>query len=101
VTSDEIFHVTRHTSLVTCDESEHEMYASSLGELQSILVGATRCLDCSDPRCANLCPEHVDVRAAMRLIVSRGNTRPAAWMQHADEATASAMRAIEASFELL
>ena len=75
------------------------MYVSNLGELQSILVGATRCLDCRDPRCINLCPEHVDVRAAMRLIVGRGNTRPSAWMQQEDEAAASARRAIEASFE--
>lgn len=75
------------------------MYATNLGELQSILVSATRCLDCSDPRCVNLCPEHIDVRAAMRLIVDRGSARPSAWMQRADEATASAMSAIEASFE--
>jgi len=76
------------------------MCASNLGELQSILVGATRCLDCRDPRCVNLCPEHVDVRAAMRLIVSRGgSTSSSNWMQRADEATASAMRAIEAAFE--
>ncbi len=75
------------------------MCVSNLGELQSILVGATRCLDCRDPRCLNLCPEHVDVRAAMRLIVSRGSAPSSNWMQRADEATASAMRAIEASFE--
>ena len=76
------------------------MYSPNLGELQSILVGATRCLDCRDPHCVNLCPEHVDVRAAMRLIVSRGGSAPSStWMQRADEATASAMRAIEASFE--
>ena len=75
------------------------MDAANLGELQSILVSATRCLDCSDPRCVNLCPEHVDVRAAMRLIVNRGNARPSAWMQRADEATVSAMSAIERSFE--
>jgi NADPH-dependent glutamate synthase beta subunit-like oxidoreductase len=75
------------------------MYAPNLGDLQSILVSATRCLDCSDPRCVNFCPEHVDVRAAMRLIVDRGNARPSAWVQRESEATASAMRAIEASFE--
>ncbi len=75
------------------------MDTPNLGELQSILVGATRCLDCSDPRCVNICPEHIDVRAAMRLIVDRGNARPSAWMQRADEATQSAMSAIEASFE--
>ncbi len=75
------------------------MDTPNLGELQSILVGATRCLDCRDPRCVNLCPEHVDVRAAMRLIVDRGNARGSAWMQRADEATQSAMSAIEASFE--
>ncbi len=77
------------------------MYAPNLGELQSILSSATRCLDCADPRCVNLCPEHIDVRAAMRLIVNRGNARQSAWMQRADEATASVMNAIEASFELL
>ncbi len=77
------------------------MCAPNLGELQSILVGATRCLDCSDPRCINLCPEHIDVSAAMRLIVDRGNARASAWMQRADEATQSAMSAIEASFEFL
>jgi ferredoxin len=75
------------------------MYAPNLGDLQSILVSATRCLDCADPRCVNICPERVDVRAAMRLIVDRGNARPSAWMQREGEATASAMRAIEASFE--
>lgn len=75
------------------------MYTANLGELQSILVSATRCLDCSDPRCVNMCPEHIDVRAAMRLIVDRGNARQSAWMQRADEAIASAMSAIEASFE--
>ena len=77
------------------------MYAPNLGDLQSVLVSATRCLDCRDPRCINTCPEHVDVRAAMRLIVDRGSTRPSAWTQREGEATASAMRAIEASFELL
>ncbi len=75
------------------------MYAPHLGDLQSVLVSATRCLDCRDPRCINSCPEHVDVRAAMRLIVGRGNLRPSAWMQQEDEAAASARRAIEASFE--
>ncbi|MDE3089381.1 MAG: hypothetical protein KGJ80_08340 [Chloroflexota bacterium] len=75
------------------------MYAPNLGELQSILVGATRCLDCRDPRCVSLCPEHVDVRAAMRLIVDRGNARTSAWSQHEDDAVANAMSAIEASFE--
>lgn len=75
------------------------MSASNFGELQSILVGATRCLDCRDPRCVNVCPEHIDVRAAMRLIAHRGSAPPSAWMQRAEEATASAMRAIEASFE--
>ncbi len=74
--------------------------ASNLGELQSVLVGAMRCLDCSDPRCLNTCPEHVDVRAAMRLIVARApGERPSAWTQREEEATASAMDAIEASFE--
>ena len=75
------------------------MYVNNLGELQSILVAATRCLDCNDPRCVTMCPEHVDVRAAMRLIVDRGGARASAWMQRENEATASAMRAIEASFE--
>lgn len=75
------------------------MYAHNLDDLQSILVSATRCLDCSDPRCVSFCPEHIDVRAAMRLIVDRGNTRPSAWVQRESDATASAMRAIEASFE--
>jgi NADPH-dependent glutamate synthase beta subunit-like oxidoreductase len=76
------------------------MSSPDLGELQSILVAATRCLDCRDPRCVNLCPEHVDVPAAMRLIVSRGRTAPSShWMQHADEATASVLSAIERSFE--
>ncbi len=75
------------------------MKAVSLGELQSILVGAARCLDCADPRCENICPEHVDVRAAMRLIVARpGSADRSAWMQRTVEATASAMSAIEASF---
>ncbi len=74
--------------------------ASHLGELQSILVGAMRCLDCSDPRCVNSCPEHVDVRAAMRLIVARTpGERPAAWMQREEQAAANARDAIEDSFE--
>jgi len=76
------------------------MSTPNLGELQSILVAATRCLDCRDPRCVNLCPEHVDVRAAMRLIVSRGSIAPSSnWMQREDEATASVLSAIERSFE--
>jgi NADPH-dependent glutamate synthase beta subunit-like oxidoreductase len=75
------------------------MSAPHLGDLQSLLVSATRCLECSDPRCVRLCPEHIDVRAAMRLIVDRGNVRSSAWMQRENEATASARRAIEASFE--
>jgi|GEM_PF-2887365 NADPH-dependent glutamate synthase beta subunit-like oxidoreductase len=75
------------------------MNTTNLGELQSILIAATRCLDCSDPRCVKLCPEHVDVRAAMRLIVDRAGARRVAWTQREDEAVASATRAIEASFE--
>jgi NADPH-dependent glutamate synthase beta subunit-like oxidoreductase len=76
------------------------MYNANLGELQSVLVSAMRCLDCRDPRCQSLCPEHVDVRAAMQLIVTRSpSTIPSAWMQNAERATASAMDGIEASFE--
>ncbi len=74
--------------------------ASNLGELQSVLVGAMRCVECSDPRCLATCPEHVDVRAAMRLIIARApGERPAAWMQREQEAAASARDAIEASFQ--
>ncbi len=74
--------------------------ASSLGELQSVIVGAMRCLECSDQRCLNTCPEHVDVPAAMRLIIARApNERPTSWTQQADQAAASARDAIEASFE--
>ncbi len=74
--------------------------ASNLGELQSVLVGAMRCLDCSDPHCLKTCPEHVDVRGAMRLIFARApGERPSAWMQGEAQATTSAMDAIEASFE--
>ena len=75
---------------------------ASLGELQSVLIGATRCLDCRDPQCVNHCPEHVDVPAAMRLIMGRSRTsQHPAWMQEPEEATTSAMNAIEASFEPL
>lgn len=74
--------------------------AYTLGELQSVLVSASRCLDCADPRCANVCPEHIDVRAAMRIIVTRpASPAHAAWMEQPDEATASARSAIEASFD--
>ena len=76
-----------------------EMYTTNLGELQSILISATRCLDCRDPRCVSICPEHVDVKGAMSLIVSRGSTRASAWMQPTDEAIDHAMSAIERSFE--
>ncbi len=75
------------------------MDTPGLGQLQSVLVSATRCLDCSDARCMNLCPEHVDVRAAMQFIIDRTSVRHTTWSQHADEATQSAMNAIEASFE--
>ncbi len=75
------------------------MNANNLGQLQSILISATRCLDCRDARCVNFCPEHVDVRAAMQLIVDRTNARRTAWAQRVDEATESAIQAIEASFE--
>jgi NADPH-dependent glutamate synthase beta subunit-like oxidoreductase len=75
------------------------MYPTNLGELQSILISATRCLDCRDPRCVNICPEHVDVRGAMSLIVHRGNAQASAWMQPTDEAIDHAVSAIERSFE--
>jgi NADPH-dependent glutamate synthase beta subunit-like oxidoreductase len=76
------------------------MNNANLGELQSVLVSAMRCLDCRDPRCVSMCPEHVDVRAAMQLIVGRSPAAvPSAWMQNAEGATASAMDGIEASFE--
>jgi NADPH-dependent glutamate synthase beta subunit-like oxidoreductase len=75
------------------------MYTTNLGELQSILISAARCLDCRDPRCVKICPEHVDVRGAMSLIVHRGNARVTAWMQPADEAIDQEMTAIERSFE--
>lgn len=75
------------------------MYTTNLGELQSILISATRCIDCRDPRCVNVCPEHVDVRGAMSLIVHRGPARGTAWRQPTDEAIDHAMRAIERSFE--
>lgn len=75
------------------------MYAKDLGKLQSILVSATRCLDCRDPRCVNTCPEHVDVQAAMRLIVARADERGAAWTQRPDQAASSAADGVQASFE--
>lgn len=75
------------------------MYSRNLGELQSILVGAQRCLDCRDPRCVNTCPEHVDVQAAMRLILDRAGTRRTVWMQNEDQAMQSVLNAIAASFE--
>ena len=75
------------------------MDATNLGELQRVLIGATRCLDCADPRCVNTCPDHVDVRAAMRLIVDRTSARHVTWAQREDEATRSVMSAIEAAFE--
>jgi NADPH-dependent glutamate synthase beta subunit-like oxidoreductase len=75
------------------------MYTTNLGELQSILISATRCLDCRDPLCVNICPEHVDVRGAMSLIMHRGNARASAWMQPTDEAIDDPMGAIERSFE--
>jgi Fe-S-cluster-containing dehydrogenase component len=75
------------------------MYATNLGELQRVLVSATRCRGCADPRCVNTCPEHVDVRAAMRLIVDRTGARHVAWAQREDEATRSAMGAIVESYE--
>ncbi len=76
------------------------MYHTNLGELQSILISAQRCLDCHDPRCMSLCPEHVDVRTAMQLIISRSpSTPPSTWMQNTEQAAASAMDGIKASFE--
>jgi NADPH-dependent glutamate synthase beta subunit-like oxidoreductase len=75
------------------------MHPTNLGVLQSILISATRCLDCRDPRCVNVCPEHIDVRGAMNLIVHRGNARAATWRQPADEAIDHAMSAIERSFD--
>ncbi len=76
------------------------MCNTDLGHLQSVLVSAMRCLDCRDPRCVSLCPEHVDVRAAMQLIVTRSSsTTPAVWTQNAEQADASARDGIEASFE--
>jgi hypothetical protein len=48
----------------------------------------------------NLCPEHVDVRAAMRLIVSRAPVaRTSTWMHGADQAAAEAASGIQESFE--
>ncbi len=75
------------------------MSETNLGDLQSVLLGAARCLSCSDPHCVNVCPEHVDVRAAMRLIVGRTGARQAAWTQRPDEAAQSVRDAIEASFK--
>ena len=80
-------------------ESKREMYTTNLGELQSILIGATRCLDCRDPHCMDACPEHIDVRSAMRLIVHRGGERASTWMGPANEAIDDAMSAIERSFD--
>jgi hypothetical protein len=75
------------------------MNSTNLGELQSILISATRCLECRDPRCVGIGPEHVDVRGAMSLIVHRGSARATAWMQHTDEAIDHPVSAIERSFE--
>lgn len=76
------------------------MYSPNLGELQSILIGATRCLDCQDARCMSLCPEHVDVRGAMRLIIGRGAAaRSVTWTQESELAVTSARDAIQSSFE--
>lgn len=83
-----------------CVKASTTMYAKDLGKLQSVLVSAMRCLDCRDPRCVQMCPEHVDVRAAMQVIVERtpADKRPA-WPDRPDDATRSAMDGIESSFE--
>ncbi len=71
-----------------------------LGRLQSLLISANRCVDCLDPRCTRLCPEHVDVPAAMRLILSRSPMqRPTTWMLRSEDAVAEAAQAIQASFD--
>jgi NADPH-dependent glutamate synthase beta subunit-like oxidoreductase len=75
------------------------MYATNLGELQSIIISAQRCLACSNPRCIKLCPEQVDVPKAMRLIVNRTGKRNAAWMQNEAQAIQSVVNAIKDSFE--
>lgn len=75
------------------------MYAQNLGKLQSVLVGAMRCLECHDQRCVNLCPEHVDVPAAMSLILSRSGRGSGSWAISPDQAAASAADGVEASFE--
>ncbi len=83
-----------------CVKVSTTMYAKDLGKLQSVLVSAMRCLDCRDPRCVQGCPEHIDVRSAMQVIVERApeNLRRA-WSDHPDDATRSAMDGVEASFE--
>ena len=84
----------KRSSLVVRLSSDLEscvpMYATHLGELQSIIVSANRCLDCVDPRCVNLCPEHVDVRAAMDFIVHRPGLRNAVWTQSETDAQRNA-----------
>lgn len=76
------------------------MYANDLGKLQSIIVDATRCLECKDRNCYGACPEHVDVHAAMRLIVQRApREAKVAWVQQPEQATQSARDGVEASFE--
>lgn len=75
------------------------MYNANLGDLQSVLVSAMRCLECQDPQCVQLCSEHIDVPAAMRVIIARAPSQPSAWIQNADKATMSARQGIAESFE--
>ncbi len=66
------------------------------GELESRLMVAARCADCSDPACTRACPEQVDLQGLLRYFVSQANL-PVTWMQDVDAADFVA-EGIEASY---
>ncbi len=65
--------------------------------LDKVIMTAARCADCTNPACAQSCPEHVDLHALFEFIAAQA---PASlvWKRKMDEAETLAGDAIHNSY---
>ncbi len=63
----------------------------------TIFATAVRCANCTDAKCVNVCPEHIDLRALFQFIADQAPL-PVSWRADEREAEDFADAAIERSF---
>ena len=58
-------------SKVIMNPNHQPTLAYELDDPQDVLLTLARCAECTNPACVTGCPEHVDLRAALRAMLQR------------------------------